>query len=119
MKTSELAEELGMNKLHVGRIRRKVSPDNKGGPLDEAEIEAIRKELGILTNPSRRKVQGVFGDSRYPNFVECIDIEKNEKITVQIPTGYEPEMFIGKHITVEQREYSPGRYVYSYNPYKQ
>ena len=119
MKTSELADELGMNKLHLGRVRRKVSPDHKGGPLSDKEIALIRKELGILTNPSIRKVQGIYGDSRYPNFVECYDADKEEKLTVQIPAGYEPEMFVGKHITVEQREYSPGRFVYSYNPWKQ
>ena len=119
MKSSELAEEIGFNKLHVGRIRRKVSPNHKGGRLEDWEIEAIKKELGILTAPTRRRVQGIYGDSKYPNFVECLDEDLHEKVTVQIPTNYEPEMFIGKHIWVEQREYSPGRFVFYYNPYTQ
>jgi hypothetical protein len=119
MKTSELAKDMGFNKLHVGRVRRKVSPDHEGGPLDEWEIRAIKKELGVLTNPDRIKVQGIYGDSRYPNFVECHERESDRKVTVQIPPSYEPEMFIGKEIWVEQREYAPGRFVYSYNPYKQ
>lgn len=119
MKTSELAEEIGFNKLHVGRVRRKVSPDHKGGPLEEWEVDAIKKELGVLTQPSRIKVQGIYGDSRFPNFIECIDHQENKKVTVQVPPSYEPEMFIGKDIWVEQREYCPGLFVYTYNPYKQ
>jgi hypothetical protein len=118
MKTSELANEIGHNKLHVGRIRRRVSPRNDGGPLEDWEINAIKKELGILTDAHRVRVQGIFGDSKYPNFVEAIDADGN-KYTVQIPGGYEPEMLIGKSFWIEQREYSPNHYVYSYNPWKQ
>jgi len=119
MKTGELAEEIGKNKLHVGRVRRKVSPDHKGGPLEDWEIKAIKKELGVITGAHRMKVTGLFGDSRYPNFIEALNKATNEKHTVQIPSGYEPEMFVGKTFWVEEREYSPDRFVYSYNPYKQ
>jgi hypothetical protein len=119
MKTSELAKEIGYDKLHVGRVRRKVSPDHKGGALEPWEIDAIKKELGVLTDPKRRKLTGYYGDARFPNFIECVDFETKERLTVQIPPSYEPEMFIGKEIWVEQREYCPGLFVYSYNPYKQ
>lgn len=119
MKTSDLAQEIGFNKLHVGRVRRKVSPDHEGGPLEDWEIEAIKKELGVLTNPTRLRLQGLFGDSKYPNFVEAVEDDQKTKHVVQIPSGYEPEMFIGKWFWAEQREYSPNHYVFSYNPYKQ
>ncbi len=119
MKTSELAEEIGKNKLHIGRVRRKVSPDHNGGPLEDWEIEAIKKELGVLTDAHKVKVVGIYGDSKYPNFVEATDHTQKTKYTVQIPNGYKPEMFIGRWFWIEQREYSPNHYVYTYNPYKQ
>ena len=118
MKTSELAEEVGLNKLHVGRVRRKVSPDHQGGPLEDWEIAAIKKELGVITGAKRKRLIGLYGDPRFPGFIEATD-DENNKVTVQIPGNYEPEMFIGRSFLAEKREYSPGCFCYTYNPFKQ
>ena len=118
MKPSELAKEAGTTAMHIGKVRRRVSPDHQGGKLEDWEVEAIRKELGILTDAHRIQLTGLYGDSRFPGFIEATPDGK-QKITVQIPPNYEPENFIGRKFWAEQREYSPNFYVYTYNPFKQ
>lgn len=118
MKAGELAKQVGKTAMEVGRIRKKILPDSKPD-MTEDEINAIKSYLNIKTAPSQIELRCFSVDPRFPNLVEATDEGGSTRYTVQIPRGFRPEQFLGRAFKVQQREYSPGLFVYEYNPYMQ
>ena len=118
MKAGELGKEIGKTAMEIGRIRSKLLPDSEPD-MTAAEINAIKEYLDVVTHPETITVLGYKADDRFPMLVEATNIEQTERYTIQIPRGFMAKNFVGRHIKVQQREYSPGHFVYEYNPYKQ
>ena len=118
MKAGELGKEIGKTAMEIGRIRSKLLPDSEPD-MTADEINAIKKYLDVVTYPETITLIGYQADDRFPDLVEAMDEGRTKSHTVQIPRGFMAKNFIGRHIKVQQREYSPGQFVYEYNPYKQ
>lgn len=116
MKASELEKEIGVHRLQIGRVRKRLFPESSGA-ITEEEAEAIKRDLKIITSPDRFDVLVRYVNPKYPNFVEATDAEGKEKYIVQVPSGYQVENFKGRWIKVGRREHRPGHFVYEYNPY--
>lgn len=123
MKCKDIANKYGVTAMSVGRLRKKINPNNSGGDLTEEEIEKItnfyeeleslesRKELEKAVEPD--VVDAVVSYvQKGAREVECKIRENGKIITVPalIPTSTDVTTILNKSIKLERIEKDEKKY---------
>jgi len=121
MKPKDLAKELNITPMHVGRLRKQIFPDAPKGDLTSEQVEAIRELIDETESQEARKEMEVALEPVIKNAIVEIAKENNrrvqarllpdmERIMVLMPMGCDPKRFLRKPIKVEEIEYNDEKY---------
>jgi hypothetical protein len=114
MKPKQLAEELGLTAMQIGRTRKQLFPDyEKGTDLSEEEIEAIKEGLGVETFGPKFTEGTVTYARNGSRQVEVSMMGKNGEIIrapAFIPLAVNAEGLFLQRIPLEYIDYEGTRY---------
>ena len=124
MRCKDIADEYAVTAMQVGRLRKRLFPDHKGGELSEDEINAITEYYESLEDIDTRKEMEKAVESRYVigyvsyvqrgrREVECRIRGANnsiETIYALIPTGVDPASILGTTIKLETIDHNDKQY---------
>jgi hypothetical protein len=119
MKCSELAKELGITPMHVGRLRKQIAPDYSLADLNDSIVCKIRRIIADVEESAEEEVAPVLESSRvralvmhrgHGRFMLCGLYHNAERVVAMMPTGFSLDDVVGQNVWLEEIEYNDEKF---------
>ena len=118
MKCKDIAHKYHVTPMQVGRLRKKLNPDNKGGELSEEEVEALSYYYDELESlPEREELEKSVESETVDGYCTYVQAGRREveckirsggeieSVVALIPSSVSPEWCLNKPMKLEVIEY--------------
>jgi hypothetical protein len=118
MKCKDLAKELGITPMHVGRLRKKIAP-HETDELSDDTCRAIRLIIADVEEVAEQEVAPAITSERvrarvmskgHGRFVLCGIYATSKRVVAMMPTGTPLDHLIGQDIWLEEIEFNNENY---------